>query len=64
MGLGSLSHWAPTKAPNAMPTTKKRFQISFFQSYLKNLMSPGMQAAHKWRSELLMPKVLLPTSNK
>jgi hypothetical protein len=52
------------KAPTAIPPTKNRFQTSFFQSYLKNFMSPGMQAAHKWRSELLIPKVLLPTSNR
>ena len=63
-GFGSLSNWAPTKAPTAIPPTKKRFQISFFQSYLKKAMSPGMHAAHKWRSELLMPNVLLPTSSR
>ena len=34
------------KAPMIIPPTKNKFQTSFFQSYLKNLISPEKQAAH------------------
>ena len=43
-----------------MPPTKKRFQISFFQSYLKKGMSFGIQIAHRCRIEEDMPNFLFP----
>ena len=46
--------------PSRMPITKKKFHISFFQSYLKNGMFAGIQAAQAWRKFALMPKFLLP----
>ena len=47
-----------------MPATKNKFQVSFFQSYLKKEILPGKQAAHTCRKLDDMPKLLLPNINK
>lgn len=47
-----------------IPPIKKRFQDSFFQSYLKNGILLGMQAAQIWRRLEDMPKCLLPKINR
>jgi hypothetical protein len=46
-----------------MPITKKIFQISFFQSYLKKEMFLGIQMAQKCRKEEETPSFLFPISN-
>src|SRR4051794_11904545 len=51
-----------TNAPSAIPTTKKRFHDSFFQSYLKKEIFAGKHAAHTCRSVDEIPKGLLPSS--
>jgi hypothetical protein len=43
-----------------MPNTKNKFHASFFHSYLKNGIPAGIQLAQMWRSELDIPKDLLP----
>src|SRR5688572_5276776 len=45
-----------------IPPTKKRFHISFFQSYLKKGILAGRQAAHTCLSDDDIPKALLPIS--
>lgn len=47
-----------------IPPTKNKFQDSFFQSYLKNEISLGKQAAQICRKFDEMPKCLLPKINK
>ena len=51
------------KPPIMIPKAKKRFQLSFFQSYLKKEICAGMQAAHTWRSVDDMPNDLLPINS-
>jgi len=51
---------AAMNPPKTMPATKKRFQLSFFQSYLKNEILAGIHAAQMCLSDDEMPKVLLP----
>jgi hypothetical protein len=46
-----------------MPPAKKKFHISFFQSYLKKVIPAGKHAAQAWRRLADIPKCLLP-SNK
>jgi len=43
-----------------MPVAKNKFQLSFFQSYLKKEMLPGKQAAQICFKVEEMPKGLLP----
>ena len=50
--------------PKNTPKTKIKFQISFFQSYLKNGISAGKQAAQTWRSDDEIPNDLLPISKR
>src|SRR5687767_1266846 len=64
MGSPLSSQLAARNAPAMMPTTKKRFQASFFQSYLKYEILEGKQAAQIWRNEEETPNDLLPASNK
>ena len=49
--------------PKKIPSTNTKFQISFFQSYLKNGILAGKQAAQMCRSDELIPKDLLPNIN-
>jgi hypothetical protein len=46
-----------------MPATKKRFQISFFQSYWKKGILEGKQTAQTCRNEEEIPKDLFPNNN-
>ena len=48
--------------PKNTPSTNTKFQISFFQSYLKNGILAGTHAAHTCRSDDEIPKDLLPMS--
>ena len=45
------------KEPIKIPPANTRFQDSLFQSWLRNSKLLGMQAAHRWRNEELMPNV-------
>jgi hypothetical protein len=56
-------HQRAITPPNKTPTTKYKFQISFFQSYLKNEIFAGTHAAQICRSEDEIPKALLPKIN-
>ena len=47
----------------ATPATKNKFHDSFFQSYLKNLIFAGIQAAQMCRKEDEIPKDLFPINN-
>lgn len=51
------------KAPIIVPAIKKRFQASFLQSYLKNEMLAGIQAAQICLRLEETPKGLLPNIN-
>lgn len=47
-----------------MPATKNKFQLSFFQSYLKNEISAGMHIAHICLSDDDTPNALLPANSR
>jgi hypothetical protein len=64
MGSGFDSNCDAMMPPKKIPNTKKRFHISFFQSYLKNGTFAGTQAAHTCRNEELIPNYLLPMISK
>jgi len=59
-GLGFANTEPPMYPPINSPTTKRRFQLSFFQSYLKSEMLAGRMAAHICRKDDEMPNFLLP----
>src|SRR6476469_3503635 len=63
MGCGALKYCVAINPPITMPTTKNKFHNSFFQSYLKNSMFPGINAAHTCRNVDEMPKRLLPNTS-
>ena len=46
-----------------IPKTKNKFQISFFQSYLKKEILDGKQEAHICLRDELIPNDLLPNTN-
>jgi hypothetical protein len=46
-----------------IPNTKNRFQLSFFQSYLKNEILEGKQAAQACLREEEIPNCLLARSS-
>ena len=62
MGLGFEKNCVTRTAPITIPPTKKRFHISFFQSYLKKGILAGRQAAQTCLSDDDIPKALLPMS--
>ena len=63
MVSGLLKNCVAIIPPNSTPTTKNKFHISFFQSYLKNGILAGMHIAHTCRNDDEMPNFLLPISN-
>lgn len=63
-GLGLDKKLLAIMPPNKIPMTKKKFQISFFQSYLKKGIFAGKHAAHACRRLALMPKFLFPKMSK
>ena len=63
IGFGLARKLIAITAPKKIPATKKRFQISFFHSYLKNGILAGTQAAQICRRDELMPNDLLPKIN-
>lgn len=63
MAFGLLRKYVAKKPPTKMPATKNRFQLSFFQSYLKNGTLAGMHMAQMWLSADEIPNFLLPKSN-
>ena len=64
MGCGSLKKETAINPPASIPATKKRFQASFFQSYLKKEMFEGKQAAQIWRNDAETPNLLFPIISK
>src|SRR5690606_3951953 len=52
-----------TNPPKNIPSTKIRFHISFFHSYLKKGMFAGKHMAQACRSDELIPNDLFPKSN-
>src|SRR5687768_3568050 len=63
MGCGLLRSCVATIPPMRIPATKNRFHTSFFQSYLKNEILPGIQEAQICLSEEEIPKCLFPINN-
>src|SRR6186997_3390752 len=63
-GFGFDKKNAVITPPNKMPPAKKRFHISFFQSYLKNEIFIGAQEAHMCRNDEEIPKDLFPKISK
>src|SRR4051794_18121984 len=55
-----LKYFTAINPPITIPATKNKFHNSFFQLYLKNLMSEGMNAAHICLKFDEIPKLLLP----
>jgi hypothetical protein len=64
IGFGFDIYIAAINPPSIIPATKNKFQISFFQSYLKNEIFAGKQLAQICLKELEIPKDLLPMINK
>lgn len=60
IGLGLANNVLARKAPITIPTTKNKFQLSFFQLYLKKGILAGTQAAQIWRNDEDIPNGLLP----
>ncbi len=60
IGCGLAKKWIAIAPPKKIPKTKNKFQISFFQLYLKNGMLAGKQAAQMCLNDELIPNDLLP----
>src|SRR3546814_1097967 len=56
------SHCPARSPPKRIPATKNRFQISFFQSYLKKGIPAGTQDAQMCLRDELIPNDLFPNS--
>src|SRR5690606_28647395 len=64
IGSGLLRRGVATNPPIRIPPTKNRFQAYRFQSYLKNGIFAGTQAAQMCVSEEEILRCLLPSNSK
>ena len=63
-GLGFCKKLAAKNPPIRIPAIKTKFQVSFFQSYLKKEMLEGMHIAQKRLNDEETPSFLFPNRSK